>query len=88
MTPRPPNKSLAASQELAALKRAAKTALQLARVNETSCHVEIDWRIVDIAAQRRKTANAPLPKKRLVRSDLHGVNFSGIVDREAAGLVL
>jgi hypothetical protein len=64
MTPRPPNKSLAASQELAALKRAAKTALQLARVNKTSCHVEIDGRIVDIAARRTTKKNGNLKSAR------------------------
>ncbi len=66
MTPRPPKKSLAVAQELAALRRAAKTALQLARENKTPCNVEIDGRIVDIAARGapKKNGNRKIAKKK------------------------
>lgn len=58
--------SLAVAEELAALKRAAKTALRLARATKTPCYVEIDGRIVDIAARgaSKKNGNRKIAKKK------------------------
>ena len=57
MTTRLSGKSIVVTQELAALKRAAKTALRLARESKTPCYVEIDGRIVDIAAREASSRN-------------------------------
>lgn len=43
----------------AALRRAAKTALALARKTKTPCYIWKDGQIVDIAASPRKRNNAP-----------------------------
>ncbi len=66
MTPRPPAKSQKAIQVLAALKRAGKVALETARQNGTPCYVEIDGKIVDIAAKRdvKQKSKQPATKKK------------------------
>jgi hypothetical protein len=54
-------KSLPTDPDLAgvdkALRRAAKSALALARRTKTPCYVMIDGQIVDIAARRKKTVD-------------------------------
>lgn len=51
---RPKDKDLRGAQ--AALERAARAALALARSTGTPCYILKDGRIVDIAAPRRRTA--------------------------------
>lgn len=61
-------KSRAAVAETAALKRAAKAALNLAQQTGTACYVEVDGKIVDIAnsepSASQGSAGASTAKKR------------------------